>query len=57
MRMRPPKRRMATLAAIKGSGERGWGAAGATVTVRVAVVRAVRERWAVPVTEAWTRRG
>jgi len=55
--MPPTRRRRAAPVAMRGSGERGLGAAGATVTVREAVVRAVRERWVVPATEAWARTG
>jgi hypothetical protein len=57
MRRDPARRRTAAVPAIRGSGERGRGAAGPTVTVREAVVRAVRERWVVPATVAWTRTG
>jgi hypothetical protein len=56
-RMPPARRRRAAPAATRGSGERGSGAAGVTVTVREAVVRAVPERWVVPVTEARARTG
>jgi hypothetical protein len=57
MRRKPARRRRAAAPAMRGSGEWGWGAAVTIVTVREAVVRAVRERWVVPATEAWTWRG
>jgi hypothetical protein len=58
IRREPARRRTAVAPAIRGSGERGLGAAGVTVTVREAAVRAVCGlRWVVPLTEASTWRG
>jgi hypothetical protein len=47
IRREPARRRRAAAPAMRGSGERGWGAAGPIVTVRETVVGVLRGRWVV----------